>query len=330
MDVEQGRCLRSCTPYGSASVLLFFVQLSVERRIVIRSRYLAIGGKQNYDFDELARTVEVEASSLKVLPTGASSWRMSIFLSRLDAHEGKSSHVGSWSNLIYIPLSLAKDLNMTFVHVRLLKPPRCVPSHGSRSVQPDGAEDAFQILMASNVAATSGGELWLPPELPENDGTRGPRKLHNAIMKMLKQDEAKSGVKLKTTAESEVAKFVTCLRDALWFADRRHRELRVPDCLSQLDKIMKTTHRSTKRSAISVNDVRTLANSLGDSTKFQFVASENWLDFMDNVRTLICGFRAYIKRGEEQRTRTANNTIATTTAKATQNKTHQQLRVVTN
>ena len=93
VDVEQGRCLRSCKPSGSASVLLFFVQLSVERRIVIRSRYLAIGGKQNYDFDELARTVEVEASSLKVLPTGASSWRMSIFLSRLDAHEGKSSHV---------------------------------------------------------------------------------------------------------------------------------------------------------------------------------------------------------------------------------------------
>ena len=79
-----------------------------------------------------------------------------------------------------------------------------------------------------------------------------------------------------------------------------------------------------------MNDVRTLANSLGDSTKFQFFASENWLDFMENVRTLICGFRAYIKRGEEQRIRTANNKIATTTAKATQNKTHQQLRVVTN
>ena len=313
-------------PSGSASVLLFFVQLSVERRIVIRSRYVAIDEEQNYDFDEPVRIVEAEADSLNLLPTDASSWRMSISLSRLDAQEARStSHVVELDT----PLSFAKDLNMKFVHVRLLKPPGCVPLHGSTSVQPDGAEDAFRILMASNVAATS-GELWLPPELPENDGTRGPRKLHNAIMKMLKQDEAKSGVKLKTTAESEVAKFVTCLRDALWFADRRHRELRVPDCLSQLDKIMKTTHRSTKRSAISVNDVRTLANSLGDSTKFQFVASENWLDFMDNVRTLICGFRAYIKRGEEQRTRTANNKIATTTAKATQNKTHQQLRVVTN
>jgi hypothetical protein len=51
---------------------------------------------------------------------------------------------------------------------------------------------------------------------------------------------------------------------------------------------------------------------------------------MENVRTLISGFRAYIKRGEDQRLRTANNKIATTTAKATQNKTHQQFRVATN
>ena len=232
-------------PSGSASVLRFFVQLSVERRIVIRSRYVAIDEDKNYDFDELVRIVEAEADLLNLLPPDSSSWRMSISLSRLDAQEGKSSHVVELDT----PLSFAKDLNMTFVHVRLLKPPGCIPFHSSTREQPDGAEDAFQILMASNVAATS-GELWLPPELPENDGTRGPRKLYNAIIRMLEQDKAKPGVKLKTTAESEVAKFVSCLRDALWFADRRHRELRVPDCFSQLDKIMKTTHRSSERSAI--------------------------------------------------------------------------------
>ena len=183
--------------------------------------------------------------------------------------------------------------------------------------------------MVGNIAAKA-GHVWLPPDLPENDDTRGLRKLYNTIIRMLEQDNARPGIKLKTTAESKVAKFVGCLKDALWFADRRHRELRVPGYFSQLDKIMKTTHKSTERCAISVNDVRTLANALEESTKFPFFASEIWLNFMENVRTLISGFRAYIKRGDEQRTRTVNNKIATTTTKATQNKTHQQIRVVAN
>ena len=80
-------------PSGSASVLRFFVQLSVERRIVIRSRYVAIDEDKNYDFDELVRIVEAEADSLNLLPPDSSSWRMSISLSRLDAQEGGSSHV---------------------------------------------------------------------------------------------------------------------------------------------------------------------------------------------------------------------------------------------
>ena len=86
---------------------------------------------------------------------------------------------------------------------------------------------------------------------------------------MLEQDKARPGVELKITAESKVAKFVGCLMDTLWFVGRRHRELRVPDCFSQLDKIMKTTHRSTERGTISVHDIRMLANALEESTKFR-------------------------------------------------------------
>jgi hypothetical protein len=60
----------------------------------------------------------------------------------LHSKEGGSSHVVELDT----PLLFARDLNMTFVHVRYLKPPGCVPSDGSTSVQPDGAEDAIQIL----------------------------------------------------------------------------------------------------------------------------------------------------------------------------------------
>ena len=119
----------------------------MERRVVVRSRYVAVDAEQNFDFDEIVRIVEAEARSLDLLPTDTSSWRMSISLSRHDPHskEGCSSHVVELDT----PLSFAKDLNMTFVHVRYLKPPSCVPSNGSTSVQPHDANNAFQILMAS-------------------------------------------------------------------------------------------------------------------------------------------------------------------------------------
>ena len=60
-----------------------------------------------------------------------------------------------WSNLIILFI-FTKELNMTFIHMRYLKAPRCVPADGSTSVQHDNAEDVFQIVMADNVAAKTG------------------------------------------------------------------------------------------------------------------------------------------------------------------------------
>ena len=59
-------------------LLRFFVQLSVEWRVIIRSRCIAVDTQQNFKFDEVVRMVNAEAQSLSLLPTGASNMEMSI------------------------------------------------------------------------------------------------------------------------------------------------------------------------------------------------------------------------------------------------------------
>jgi hypothetical protein len=63
----------------------------------MRSRYVAVDAKQNFDFDEKVRIVEAEAHSLNLMLTGVSRMGMGlpISLSRNDPHskDGGSSHV---------------------------------------------------------------------------------------------------------------------------------------------------------------------------------------------------------------------------------------------
>ena len=60
----------------------------MERRVIIRSRYVAVDAKQNFDFDEIVRIVEAEAQSLNLMLTGVSrmGMGMSISLYRNDPH----------------------------------------------------------------------------------------------------------------------------------------------------------------------------------------------------------------------------------------------------
>jgi hypothetical protein len=85
----------------------------------------------------------------------------------------------------------------------------------------------------------------------------------------------------------------------------RHRELSVPAFFSQFMGHIKLARKKKRRKSMEAATVEVLANALEDATMQQYFQNDNWRDYMEHVRGVVAGFRAYVGRANEQRLRSA-------------------------